>query len=1353
VYTPAANYTGSDSFTYTASDGVLSDTATVTLTIGAANDVPVATDDAATTPEDTGVTIAVLSNDTDADGDPLSVSGVTQGAHGAVTLNVDQTVTYTPALNFFGTDSFSYTASDGQGGTDTATVTVTVTPVNDAPIANDDTYVATEDTPLNIISTLGVLANDTDVDGDTLTATVGTAPTHGTLSLDANGSFLYTPAANYTGSDSFTYTASDGVLSDTATVTLTIGAANDAPIANDDTATTPEDTVVTIAVLTNDTDADGNTLSIASVTQGSHGTVGINPDGTLTYTPALNFFGTDSFSYTASDGQGGTDTATVSMTVFPVNDAPNANDDAATTPEDTAISIAVLGNDTDVDGNSLSVGAVTQGSYGSVTINADQTITYTANADWFGTDTFTYTASDGQGGTDTATVNITVTPVNDVPVADAGPDVIVNEGQAVSRTGVYSDVDAGDTHTFQWVVMDVDGNIRSVSATLGLTFTPTDDDGQPYTATFTVTDSAGASATDDFMIQVLNVAPTVDAGPDQSVAEGSSVVFNGSFTDPSPVDTFTFLWDFGDGTTADTLTATHTYAGSGTYKATLTVTDDDGGVGTDTLVVTVSGGAGTGSIGDFVWHDLYHGPCHLVDGIQDAGEPGISGVLVNLLDAGQAVVASTLTDASGLYQFTGLAAGTYFVEIAPDNFQSGGSLEDWWATLPDRGTDEAKDSDGDLSTHRSDPVLLAAGGFDFDIDFGFFMTGIDLTKTGPATVEAGESILYHFRVENTGDIVLHGGAQVYDALINPCGDHQIWSGILQPGQVIEFDRAYTATMNDGLRGEVINTATAVGHPLRPDGFYLPNVIDVDRWTVEVTQELRAAIDIEKYVQVVESENGTEGLTPGYWKQNQHFDDWIGLNPGDRYEKVFGVDAPGCPTLLDALQANGGGANALLRHSTAALLNAAHPNIEYAYAKAEIISMVRGAFASGNYESVKNEFEAENEKGADLRDSGSGGSGGWLPGDGLGVDADEAPGLKVAVGETVQFTYLVTNPGEVALKNVAVEDDHGTPGVLSDDFKPNAVLKCGLNIGDKDRDGLLDPGETWFYISTTTVTAGQHGNLAAASARPVGGGITVTDTDPAHWFGVVPCTASIGNFVWKDLDKDGIQDAGEAGLKGVIVNLLDASGRKVVSTTTNDQGFYQFTDLTAGIYSVEISCKNFLCGGVLVGWVATSENRGSSEARDSDGDRVTHRSNPVRLSAGESNSDIDFGFYRYGGCGTGKGNNGVGNGLDLQPPGNPPINDGQGASPGHPGNKRFGHHRFGGISKGVPQGGGSGDSCAIDWSGKAAKGEQQHEAGVQPCSLWVMPFVCDMETDHPNKSIKISLSPARDEGSKGGWRKR
>jgi hypothetical protein len=176
--------------------------------------------------------------------------------------------------------------------------------------------------------------------------------------------------------------------------------------------------------------------------------------------------------------------------------------------------------------------------------------------------------------------------------------------------------------------------------------------------------------------------------------------------------------------------------------------------------------------------------------------------------------------------------------------------------------------------------------------------------------------------------------------------------------------------------------------------------------------------------------------------------------------------------------------------------------------------------------------------------------------------------------------------------------------------------------------------------------------------------------------------------------------------------------------------------------VEISCKNFVCGGVLVGWRATLENQGSNDAKDSDGDAVTHRSDPVKLAAGEVNSSIDFGFYKPSSCGTGKGNNGVGNGFDPQPPGNPPINDGHGTSPGHPGNKRLGHHRFGGLHKDTKQSGASAHSSVVDWSRNDRNNEPYHDARIGACSSWVKPFVCDFEGESPNKNIKITLSPSK-----------
>ncbi len=223
-YTPNANFFGSDSFTYTISDGNGGmDTATVNVTVTPVQDAPAANDDAATVAEDSGAnTINVLGNDADVDGDALVITSVTQGAGGSVGNN-GTSVSYTPNPDFFGSDSFTYTITDGNGNFDTATVNVTVSNVNDAPVANDDSYSMNQDTTLTVTAP-GVLGNDTDADpGDTLNSTVVTFPTNGMLAPNADGSFMYTPNPGFTGVDTFTYKADDGTAeSNVATVTITV---------------------------------------------------------------------------------------------------------------------------------------------------------------------------------------------------------------------------------------------------------------------------------------------------------------------------------------------------------------------------------------------------------------------------------------------------------------------------------------------------------------------------------------------------------------------------------------------------------------------------------------------------------------------------------------------------------------------------------------------------------------------------------------------------------------------------------------------------------------------------------------------------------------------------------------------------------------------------------------------------------------------------------------------------------------------------------------------------------------------------------------------------------------------------
>ena len=268
----------------------------ITLDMNAA---PVAQDLTTTTPEETAVNVTLVA--TDAENDELTYAIVAQPAHGDVVL-VDDVATYTPDLDFNGEDSFTFTANDGTADSNLALVTITVTPVNDAPVAVEDAYSVNEDEILTVVVADGVLANDTDVDGNELTAVLVDDVSNGTLALAEDGSFVYTPAENFFGTDNFTYKASDGTLeSEPVTVALTIESVNDWVKANDDEYETMAGVTLEVAapgVLENDVLLDPNeTVTLDVNAQPTNGTLTLNDDGSFTYVPDAGFIGVDTFKY------------------------------------------------------------------------------------------------------------------------------------------------------------------------------------------------------------------------------------------------------------------------------------------------------------------------------------------------------------------------------------------------------------------------------------------------------------------------------------------------------------------------------------------------------------------------------------------------------------------------------------------------------------------------------------------------------------------------------------------------------------------------------------------------------------------------------------------------------------------------------------------------------------------------------------------------------------------------------------------------------------------------------------------------------------------------------------------------
>ncbi|EMF7414434.1 tandem-95 repeat protein, partial [Vibrio parahaemolyticus] len=441
TYTPNDNYHGADSFTYIVTSGGVSESTTVSVDVTPVNDAPVAKDDIATTQEDTAVTIDVLPNDTDVDGDKLSIqSASVPEAQGKVEI-VDGKLVFTPAENFNGDAEITYTLTDG-ALTDQATVKVTVNAVNDMPVVESniaDQALAEDFTPYTI--DLNTAFSDVDnVDGELTFSVSGNSNIQVAI---VNGIATITPTADWNGSETLTFTATDpSGESISQTVNFTV-----APVADivADSVTVVEDTPTIIKVLGNDTfEGDDKVVSLDTNNGPANGTVSINPDGSVTYTPNDNYHGTDSFTYIVTSG-GVSESTTVNVDVTPVNDAPVAKDDIATTQEDTAVTIDVLSNDTDVDGDKLSIQSATvPEAQGKVEI-VDGKLVFTPAENFNGHAEITYTVTDGQL-TDEAKVTVTVNPVNDAPIIKVDAVESITE-DAVNTDTVVATLTVRDTDT------------------------------------------------------------------------------------------------------------------------------------------------------------------------------------------------------------------------------------------------------------------------------------------------------------------------------------------------------------------------------------------------------------------------------------------------------------------------------------------------------------------------------------------------------------------------------------------------------------------------------------------------------------------------------------------------------------------------------------------------------------------------------------------------------------------------------------------------------------------------------------------------------------------------------------------
>lgn len=428
IYIPAENYFGSDSFTYSVtSDALTSAPAAVSIEITPFNDTPSANFLTAAVPEDGSVT--VLLSGSDVDGDALAFQVIGAPANGTI-LGSGSELTYVPNPNFNGTDSFSFVAHDGQAESAPATVTIAVASVNDSPVATSTEISGVEDTAVTVILT------GSDPDEDSLTFQVIAAPANGLFTL-SGAELTYQPGPNFNGTDSITFVTHDGqVESAPATLLISIAPANDLPVADSALVSATEDTAVSVTL--GGSDLDGDQLTFQVTSQPANGTLS-GSGGNLTYQPNANFFGEDSFSFVANDGQGDSSPATVVITVAPVNDAPIANAAVLSTSEDTAGTITLTGSD--VDGDNFTFLVTSTPANGSLSISGHD-VTYQPNGNFSGSDSFTFVADDGQAQSATATVTITIAAVDDAPTA-LPQSVELSEDATLGVTLTAVDIDGG----------------------------------------------------------------------------------------------------------------------------------------------------------------------------------------------------------------------------------------------------------------------------------------------------------------------------------------------------------------------------------------------------------------------------------------------------------------------------------------------------------------------------------------------------------------------------------------------------------------------------------------------------------------------------------------------------------------------------------------------------------------------------------------------------------------------------------------------------------------------------------------------------------------------------------------------
>ncbi|HEY8356109.1 MAG TPA: cadherin-like domain-containing protein, partial [Ramlibacter sp.] len=876
LFTPDADFTGQANFQYLVGDGAGFMGTTAYVEVAARNDAPYTEPDALWTSEGVPITYDVqtlLGNDWDRDGDPFELVAVAAGAGGNVVLNQDGTFTFTPTAGFFGDAAFSYVVRDSQGAAAAGQVSVHVGAVNDAPTAVDDFFQASEDTPLQI-EIAQLLGNDTDPEGDLLTLDGVGEASNGWAGFDGN-TVTFVPDPDYSGPATFSYYGRDaGGIAFSGTVMLDIGARDDAPRSRPDEVEAVEDTplVIDVADLLGNDWNDDSWASISNVRGAANGTVALSADGsTILFTPDADFIGDAYFEYDVRDATNPSGMGSYVMVhVAGRNDAPIARPDLLTVHEDQpAVFDAsdLLANDSDVDGDEVTLVGLATGTGGTVELNEDGTFTFSPAAGFSGDASFSYTFRASGGATSTGPAIVQVQPVDDGPTAvDDAYFVYEDAPFWVDATElVANDTDpendvltvfAAENASHGWVHFDG----------VGVTFMPDLDYSGPATFTYWARDASG---------NTTSATVSLDVSPQDDVPRPEFDEVEAVEDTPLVIDVAQLLandWDDDDLTSITEVGSG--YGGTATLsmdRTTILFTPDADFTGQASFIYELNGGEDHGGASSYV------------------------NVHVAARNDAPVAVADTLV----AYEDQAMVFGTHAL-LDNDSDVDGGGLELVSVTTGTGGTVELAD-DGSFAFTFTPPAEFSG-----QATFSYIVRDSDgLTATGQATVEVVPvndvptaphvtllPVAEDTQVVLTQAQLLAGASDVDgDALTAwylRADSGSLWDNLdgtwtYQPGADDDGTVTFEYLVDDGY-GSVMATAsldlTPVNDAPRIEQTVLPDATEDTSLVIDAAQLLAGATDVDSTELTVSGLAASSGtvvaIGDGSWRFTPGTDDDAGV---------------------------------------------------------------------------------------------------------------------------------------------------------------------------------------------------------------------------------------------------------------------------------------------------------------------------------------------------------------------------------------------------------------------------------------------------------------------------------------------